>query len=119
MLTSRSRISQNACVLVLGLLGSGALPAVAGAAPSVTRNSVIVRYGDLDLSRRDDILALYTRLEHAARKVCRPHDWRELMGGFSPRKCRESALSDGVRQVNHSTLAALHRAHWRANAAAG
>lgn len=67
--------------------------------------SAIVQYGDLDLTREAGMKTLYSRLERAAKRVCRPY------GGLSVDSdtrwdCISTALSDAIAGVNDQRDAA-------------
>lgn len=79
------------------------------AAPSIT-----VSYRELDISKPSGLEVLYSRIQQAARSVCRLGDSRqELSRERIARKCYQTAVEDAVRQINRPTLTALHRAKTR------
>lgn len=68
----------------------------------------IVRYTDLDLAKSKDAAVLYTRLERAARTVCRGFEGQELSRKRMRRKCELETLNDAVAAVDNPALDALH-----------
>jgi UrcA family protein len=68
--------------------------------------SIVVRYGDLDLATDAGVKALYSRLQVAAGKVC-----RSLYSEGGPRRqaCYEQSLSRAVTHVNLAMLSVLHQ----------
>jgi UrcA family protein len=75
--------------------------------PANEAPSVAVRYDDLDLASEQGALALYRRLEAAARRVCPLEDTRDLGGFMRSRACQSEALARAVRTVNNPQLAAV------------
>jgi UrcA family protein len=69
--------------------------------------SVVVRFGDLDLSGADGASALYQRFKHAARKVCKRPD-----GGFGDPglylHCYHDALARAVRDLGNARVTARY-----------
>lgn len=70
--------------------------------------SVLVRYGDLDLSRDEGARALYARLRAAAHRVCAPLDSYDLHTQQLQRECYKTTLADAVKRLNSERVAALH-----------
>jgi len=76
-----------------------------------------VRYHDLDLTHRDHARELYQRLQRAARRVCRD-EYRPTMRALAARRaCYENALASAVADVDHVSLATLHRRDGHTSAA--
>jgi UrcA family protein len=72
-----------------------------GAAPSV-----VVKFGDLDLSRPEQAAMLYSRLRHAARAVCpAPEQVRDLHRLEIARGCYNAALARAVHSVDRGSFA--------------
>jgi UrcA family protein len=72
--------------------------------------SIIVRYAELDLSKRQGIEILYERIRGAAKRVCRPDSGAlAIHDRASWRDCYQDAIERAVKQVNVPTLTALHR----------
>jgi UrcA family protein len=79
---------------------SGQAPA-GDAAPSV-----VVKFGDLDLSRPEEAAMLYSRLRHAARTVCpAPRELRDLDRLEIARDCYNAALARAVHSVDQGSFA--------------
>ena len=73
---------------------------------------VRVGIADVNLSSPQGIATLYSRLRHAADKVCGGEpDSRELGRHTTWSKCVRAALDDAVLQVHSIGLAALHAQH--------
>jgi UrcA family protein len=81
---------------------------VGGAAPTVT-----VRYDDLKLGTEQGSLALYARIERAARQVCAVEDIRDLRAVAAAQDCRAQAIAQAVHDVHSPALAALYAARQR------
>jgi len=71
------------------------------------RRSMVVGYGDLDLSRAEGPYVLYKRFQHAARQVCKTRD-----GGYGDPAvwlhCRHDALARAIRDLNDPRVTALY-----------
>jgi UrcA family protein len=80
----------------------------AHAAPPQDVLSVVVPFGDLDLSRSAGAAALYQRLKGAAETVCAPLDDRDLARHMSFRACVQSAISTAVAKVDQPALTAYY-----------
>jgi UrcA family protein len=106
--SDRNRIGRIA-VLTASLL-AGAFGVAHAATPLDEVPTVVVKYGDLDLSTRDGARALYKRISYAAAEVC-PEDSRDLARHAQAQACREAAIARAVRDINRPQLAALHDAH--------
>ena len=71
--------------------------------------SVVVKYGDLNLNTGAGVKALHVRLRKAARKVCSPFDGRDLSQNLSYGSCVADAVTRAVADVNNPNLTRLHR----------
>ena len=80
----------------------------AHAAPPQDVLSVVVHFGDLDLSRSAGAAALYQRLKGAAETVCAPLDDRNVARHMSFRACVQSAISTAVANVDQPALTAYY-----------
>jgi UrcA family protein len=69
-----------------------------------------VKFGDLNLSSRDDVATLYARIKAAANEVCEPTDSRSIDTAVHVRHCKEQAISRAVADVQSSMLMAFHMA---------
>ena len=73
--------------------------------------TVVVSYGDLNLSTDDGVKALYRRISSAARQVCPDVYSRDLTTVAAGERCQVAAVEQAVRQVNNSKLALVHASH--------
>jgi len=80
-----------------------------GSRRDVVTRSVVVAYGDLDLSAPAGAQTLYVRLRSAARTVCAPRDTRvaELRRDWS--QCVDDALDNAVAATGIERVVAIHR----------
>jgi UrcA family protein len=101
--TNIGRIAVLAACMLAGSLG-----VAAAAAPADDVPTVVVRYGDLDLSTPEGAQTLYKRISSAARQVCPAGDPRTLVRFDYGRRCRAAAIARAVSSVHSSQLAALH-----------
>ena len=72
--------------------------------------SVVVHFGDLDLSRSEGATVLYRRLRSAAETVCAPLDDRGVARHMSFKACVQSAISTAVAKVDQPALTAYYEA---------
>jgi UrcA family protein len=84
--------------------------ALASAAANNTR-SIMVSYGELDISRPVGAQVLYQRIVRAATAVC--DDFTQPYNEMRTRKstCFKDAVANAVAKVNSEQLFAIHRAH--------
>jgi UrcA family protein len=94
-------------MMILGL-AVGIQSANAGSPQDVP--SVVVPFGDLDLSRSEGATVLYRRLRSAAETVCAPLDDRGVARHMSFKACVQSAISAAVAKVNRTALTAYYEA---------
>jgi UrcA family protein len=87
---------------------AGAFGVAHAAAPDIP--TMVVKYGDLDLSTQDGTRALYKRIAFAAAQVCPAVDSRDLARNAHAQVCRDAAIARAVRDVNSPQLAALYDA---------
>jgi UrcA family protein len=75
--------------------------AASGMATAASRdvNSVVVRYGDLNLNSQAGVASLHKRILNAARSVCSPLETRVLGLRDAYDDCVAQALSNGVAAV--------------------
>jgi UrcA family protein len=97
--------------VLVGCLFAGAAGAAQAAVPADTAPSVVVRYGDLDLSTTEGVRALYQRISVAAREVCPYEDSKQLSLVALNHNCREAAIERAVASVHNTQLAALRSEH--------
>ncbi len=91
-------------VLALAALSVSGL-AVAGARDV---NSVVVRYGDLNLETRAGIASLHQRIQNAAESVCSHLETRILGLRSAHENCVDGALTEGIAAVGNSHLTQYH-----------
>lgn len=99
---------------VLSLCSAAALSVVAGNALAAYPLQKVVRYADLDLAKTQDAAALYTRLERAAKSVCREtFVGRDLTSKRLRINCEAEAIDEAVAEIDAASLTALHSAEQR------
>jgi UrcA family protein len=67
-------------------------------------NSVVVRYGDLNLDSQAGINTLHKRIRNAAESVCGPLETKVLGLREAYDSCVKQAIEDGVAAVNNTSL---------------
>ena len=106
-LVARRRACSAALVTAVALAGS----AFAQEPQGVSARTVIVRFGDLDLSTTAGARTLYQRIRGAARNVCGREE--EYERGLDARRhwnsCFQSAVNVAVGKVHSPLLQAVHR----------
>jgi UrcA family protein len=104
------RYLKVASLVGLGV-AAGAAPVLAAPPHMMETQSVLVRFGDVDLSSTAGAEQLYRRLERAARDVCSEDDWstrRKLWLQQGIEECKARAIDDAVARVNSPALTDLH-----------
>jgi UrcA family protein len=94
--------------LTLAILFSPFAATCAAAASSYEVATRIVKFGDLNLDSREDVVTLYARIKAAANEVCEPTDSRSIDSFVRVRHCKEQAISRAVADAQSSHLMALH-----------
>ena len=94
-------------------LAALALAALAPAA-STAANSVVVRYGDLNLNSQAGIARLHKRISNAAVTVCEQLETRILGLQGAYRKCVDEAVAHGVAAVANDNLNHFHASKGKA-----
>ena len=79
------------------------------AAGSSDVNSVVVRYGDLNLNSQAGVASLHKRIRNAAESVCSELNNRVLGLRDMYEQCVSEAVSGGVNQVANPNLSNFHR----------
>ncbi len=93
-------------VLFLAALLSLGSPALAQ--PEANTREVVVAFGDLDLTRVDDIAVLAERIDGKARSVCRSLYTGKSVENIAGRKtCWEQAMRQGASKVGNAQLTAF------------
>jgi UrcA family protein len=103
--TNRSSARPLALASVVCLLGAARAMA---ADPGSTQHSMLVRYGDLNLSSLAGATTLYQRISGAARSICGDSGH----GLFEQRMwndCFSSAVANAVATVNNPLLTGIYR----------
>jgi UrcA family protein len=99
---------QSAAAVALVTIGLAVTASADETAP-VEGHSVVVRYGDLDLDRAEDVRALYLRLADAAEQVCGDYDRRKLSARQAWYACYDAAIAGAITRTGVSRLADVHR----------
>ena len=103
------RGARHVAWVVAVLASAGTLPANADAtAFADSARQSVVRYDDLDLNSEAGALALYGRVEAAARRVCPDNGVRDLNRLRAMRACREDAVARAVAGIPSAKVAAIH-----------
>jgi UrcA family protein len=114
-MTSR-KLKIMACRALTGLaaatalLCNGAYTAAAAATPDGDIPSMVVKFGDLNLSTTEGASVLYRRITAAAARVC-PERTRDLQSVGRSAGCRKAAIARAVAAIPSPQLAAIHAAH--------
>ena len=84
---------------------------VSSANDGTTPPQVIVKFRDLDISTSKGAVALYDRIQTAARNVCsRFVDPWNLLAMANREKCLDKTILDTVSKINSSALTAVYGA---------
>jgi UrcA family protein len=102
-----NRVVPGRIALLMGCLLVGSVGAAQAATALPTVPTVVVRYGDLDLSTPEGARVLYQRISVAAHEVCPVLITRDLALVGKNRACREAAIERAVNAVNSPQLAAM------------
>ena len=78
------------------------------AAGSRDTNSVVVRFGDLNLNSQAGVASLHKRIRNAAESVCSELDTRVLGLRDAYDECVAEAVRAGVAEVANSNLTNFH-----------
>jgi UrcA family protein len=80
----------------------------AAAAGSPVTESVVVRYGDLNLDTQSGVVSLHRRIRRAAESVC--HDLNSRIPGLREAygECVKEAIANGVTSVDNDNLSNFH-----------
>jgi UrcA family protein len=76
-------------------------------------NSVVVRYGDLNLNSQSGIARLHKRISNAAESVCNQLETRLFGLRAAYEECVSDALDNGVAAVDNPSLSQFHAARGR------
>ena len=94
--------------MIKTLLPLAALALSSFATAASPTNSVVVKYGDLNLNSQAGIARLHKRISNAAESVCDQHETRLLSLQSAYKECVNLALSDGVAAVDNAGLSQFH-----------
>lgn len=90
-------------------LAALALSGLASASTRTTElNSVVVRYGDLNLNSQAGIARLHKRISNAAESACNQLETRILGLRSAYEQCVEEAIANGVAAVDNANLSQYH-----------
>ena len=103
-----NRMLMGRAAMLAACLLAGTSGVALAASPQDDVPSMVVAYGDLDLSTAEGTRTLYKRISTAARQVCPFEDSRDLARLALSHACREQAIARAVHDVNSPRLAALH-----------
>ena len=91
-----------------------ALSSLANASTTTTElNSVVVRYGDLNLNSEAGVARLHKRIRNAAESVCDQLETRILGLQTAFKECVADAVDNGVASVDNVNLSQFHAAKSR------
>ena len=97
-------------IKVLPLAAALAISGYASASTTTTEiPSVVVKYGDLDLSTRTGVASLHSRLRMAAQTVCGGLQSRVLGLREEYDRCVKDAITQSVASVGNQNLSQFHR----------
>jgi len=105
LMNTKTAVPGALLAILLGSSSAGAVGVADAAPPGYELATRVVKYGDLDLTRRAGVSALYSRIQSATRAVCEPAistGAKEATAGV--RRCREQALTRAVADVNAPAL---------------
>jgi UrcA family protein len=105
-----NRVVVGRIAVLVGCLLAGSVGA-AQAASTDAVPTIVVRYGDLDLSTTEGARVLYQRISVAAHQVCPYENSRSLLQVGKNRACREAAIEHAVEAVNNPQLVAMRSEH--------
>jgi UrcA family protein len=106
-----NRNKSGRIAMLVGCLLAGSLGVARAATPSEAVPTVVVSYGDLDISTPDGARALYKRISVAAHKVCPFDDAVQPLRVAMNNSCRAAAVERAVGAVNSPQLAAVQTEH--------
>ncbi|MDB6012952.1 MAG: hypothetical protein JWL65_5202 [Gammaproteobacteria bacterium] len=106
-----NRVVIGRIAVLVGCLLAGSVGAAQAATSEDAMPTVVVRYGDLDLSTTDGARVLYQRISVAAHQVC-PFEYSKAVSQIGKnRACREAAIERAVNAVNNPQLVAMRSEH--------
>ena len=110
-IVNQNRISPRLARMAAGF-GASCLIATAGVATVRAQAasdgpSVVVKYDAGTLASQSGTLALYRRIDRAARQVCGDGPTRDLAALARAQECRKESVARAVRSINDPRLAEL------------
>jgi len=96
--------------LVTWLSGAVSGTALADDGDAAPARTMVVRFGDLNLSSEEGVQKLYGRIRQAATTVCSetgPSSARPYSLEFQ--QCKEQAINTAVGKINNKVLTAMHQ----------
>lgn len=106
-----NRVVVGRIAVLVGCLLAGTVGAAQAATSDDAVPTIVVRYGDLDLSTTDGARVLYQRISVAAHQVC-PFEYSRAVSQIGKnRACREAAIERAVNAVNNPHLLAMRSEH--------
>ena len=106
-----NRVVVGRIAVLVGCLLAGTVGAAQAATSEDAVPTVVVRYGDLDLSTTEGARVLYQRISVAAHQVCSFENSRAVSQIGKNRACREAAIERAVNAVNNPQLVAMRSEH--------
>src|SRR5437868_13031513 len=95
-----NRVVIGRIAVLVGCLLAGSVGAAQAATSEDAVPTIVVRYGDLDLTTTDGASVLYQRISVAAHQVCQGEFSRAVSQVGKSRACREAAIERAVNAVN-------------------
>jgi UrcA family protein len=74
--------------------------------------TMVVKYGELDVSTSQGAAKLYNRIRFASEQVCSPFDQGDVASKFRWQQCVKQAISGAVAKVNQPALSAVFTAKY-------
>jgi UrcA family protein len=111
-ITPFTRIRRLIATAIVGTLASS-FAVVCAAADDTETVSVVVKFGDLNVSNPQGAATLYGRIVAAAYNVCGPYDSDEVFHRGSRARvnaCVHKAIADAVTRVGQPELLAVYNA---------
>lgn len=106
-----NRVVVGRIAVLVGCLLAGTVGAAQAATSEDAVPTIVVRYGDLDLSTTEGARVLYQRISVAAHQVCPFENSRVVSQIGKNRACREAAIQRAVNTVNNPQLVAMRSEH--------
>ena len=99
-------------LLVLGTFAGTLAAGTANAAsPDSNLPTIVVKYSEQTLATDEGLHTLYRRITNAAKQVCPDASSRDLSRQVKSAQCQNQAIARAIRQIDNSSLAALHAVH--------